>query len=381
MNTLIENQADKIHASPTMAVVALTGGGAQALSWLLGTPGASRTILEAVVPYSTPALAEFLGRAPEQTVSPETATDMAHSAFDRARRLSPGSVPVVGIGCTAAIATDRPRRGERRCFVSVWTDRTNTTYGIALVNKRARAAEDKIVSKLVLRALSEASGVGFDLDLPLDDRERVVVTRTYNGDPIEGLLAGHVGSVTIGADGSQAVDEPFMGGVLPGSFDPLHEGHEALAEVAASMLEADVIFEMSVLNVDKPPLEIDEVRKRIAQFIGERSVVVTRTPRFYQKAELFPNCTFVIGWDTAVRLVEPKYYSGDQTEMLKALTKMRRTGCRFLVAGRLKVGVFRTLADVPVPTGFVDMFTELPEADFRRDVSSTELRVAAGRPS
>ena len=41
-----------IHASPTRAVLACAGGAAQVLTWLLASPGASNTVLEASVPYS-----------------------------------------------------------------------------------------------------------------------------------------------------------------------------------------------------------------------------------------------------------------------------------------------------------------------------------------
>jgi hypothetical protein len=109
-------------------------------------------------------------------------------------------------------------------------------------------------------------------------------------------------------------------------------------------------------------------------------VVASRTPTFFEKAKLFPGTTFVIGWDTAFRLVEPRYYGGRGSGILEALAGIQRLGCRFLVAGRLAEGVFRTLDDVDVPRGFEDMFTAIPEAAFRSDVSSTQLR-AAGRGS
>ena len=44
----------------------------QALNWLLITPGASRTVLDARVPYSQSALAGVLGAAPTTYASPET---------------------------------------------------------------------------------------------------------------------------------------------------------------------------------------------------------------------------------------------------------------------------------------------------------------------
>jgi hypothetical protein len=164
--------------------------------------------------------------------------------------------------------------------------------------------------------------------------------------------------------------------VLPGSFNPLHIGHETLVATAAHMLGAPVTFELSALNVDKPALRVTEIRDRVGQFAGKWPVVVTRALAFHQKARLFPGCTFVIGWDTAVRLVAPRYYGGDELEMLIALKGIRDLGCRFWVAGRLDGACFRTLEDVAVPRALAGMFSPIPESLFRCDASSTELRLA-----
>ena len=42
----------QLHESPHQLVLAVTGGGSLAISGLLTRPGASATVLEAVVPYS-----------------------------------------------------------------------------------------------------------------------------------------------------------------------------------------------------------------------------------------------------------------------------------------------------------------------------------------
>ena len=210
----------------------------------------------------------------------------------------------------------------------------------------------------------------------LDDRERVQVRSVRYEDLINSLMAGHVDTVVIHTNGSMVADEAVRGGVLPGSFDPLHEGHQRLAAVASDMLKSQVTFEFSVTNVDKPPLEEPEVRKRVAQFAGKWPAVISQAPVFSKKARIFPGCTLVIGWDTAVRLVDARYYGGEEFEALKALGEIRSQGCRFLVAGRVDGGVFRTLEDVPVPKGFEDMFTPIPESAFRYDLTSTELRLA-----
>ena len=161
--------------------------------------------------------------------------------------------------------------------------------------------------------------------------------------------------------------------LLPGSFNPLHVGHREMMENATRFTGQEGAYELSVTNVDKPPLEQEEIERRMSQFGAEDTVVLTRAETFQKKASLFPGKVFVQGWDTAVRLVAPRYYGGE-AEMMMALAEMMSGGARFLVAGRAADGVFRTLADVDIPGGFAPMFSEIPEGEFRRDISSTELR-------
>jgi hypothetical protein len=86
---------------------------------------------------------------------------------------------------------------------------------------------------------------------------------------------------------------------------------------------------------------------------------------------------FVLGWDTAVRLVAARYYGangGDEQAMLAALEELRRLECRFIVGGRALDGEFKTLADIDIPEEFAPMFEAIPETRFRSDISSTGLR-------
>jgi len=379
MNAQTLNLIERIHASSTASVLVVTGGGAQAISWLLTVPGASRTMLEVLVPYSEPSLAEFLGqRLLEKIVTITNAELMARRAFERATLLADDFSPVIGLGCTAAIATDRPKRGDHRAYVSRCTADSMVTYSIVLTKGlRDREAEDEIVSLLILRALAEASDLQFDLTIPLASPEHIDVQGS--GDPITLLLDGVLDSVLIDVDGRITENGKVAGAVLSGSFDPLHVGHQELAAAASELVANPVTFEISVTNVDKPALRATEVRTRLAQFAGKYDVVLMRAPTFAGKAQVLPGCTFVIGYDTAVRLFEPKYYGGDEAKMLAAMDSVRQSGCRFLVAGRMDQGVFRTLADVSRPDGFEDILKPIPTSRFRRDISSTELRLAAGK--
>jgi hypothetical protein len=162
---------------------------------------------------------------------------------------------------------------------------------------------------------------------------------------------------------------------MPGSFNPVHAGHVSLARVAEELRQQPLAFEISVTNVDKPPLADRTVRQRLAQFAWKSPVELTRAPTFVEKSRLFPKTTFVIGADTAERLFAPKYYGDDEDRMQVALEEIANFGSSFLVAVRIDAaGRVRALSDIPVPRRYADLFTEIPEHRFRLDTSSSEIR-------
>jgi len=238
--------------------------------------------------------------------------------------------------------------------------------------------------------------------------------------------------------------------IFPGSFNPPHIGHAALAkaavkamtrkklvEVAAvqtsqsemtkdvldemwnatehEMYQRDstmgdmdqgpfpVLFEMSLTNADKPPMEAVEASRRTLLFShlqqgqpdslpNDWGVLLTSAPLFIDKVRLlnqflapssascaiFPRrkFTFVIGTDTMIRIINPKYYGGEIDNMLEAVREMGREGAHFVVGGRLEQNKFVTgekeLEGLPLDVQ--EMFTIIKEDDFRVDISSTELR-------
>src|SRR6516165_10169093 len=71
-----------LHASGRKAALAITGGGSGAVGELLRVPGGSRLLIEAQVPYDERALATFLGFAPAQACSSDTAIARAEVIID-----------------------------------------------------------------------------------------------------------------------------------------------------------------------------------------------------------------------------------------------------------------------------------------------------------
>jgi hypothetical protein len=158
----------------------------------------------------------------------------------------------------------------------------------------------------------------------------------------------------------------------------LHDGHLRLASVAAEIEQTEPVFELTTVNADKPPLSADEVQSRLSQFVGQGAIWVTRARTFTEKADLFPSTVFVIGADTAQRIVQPRFYDNSPAQMARSLDRFRARGCRFLVAGRVNSeGRFIGLDDLLIPPAFRNLFVGIPETRFRLDLSSTQLRAAA----
>jgi hypothetical protein len=121
---------------------------------------------------------------------------------------------------------------------------------------------------------------------------------------------------------------------------------------------------------------------RMAQFAGRWPVLASNAPTFVEKARLYPGATFVIGYDTAERLLQPHYYHDSQVKLVAALNEIRARGCTFLVAGRIDdEGEFQRMDNLEIPPSCKDLFQAIPSDLFRQDISSTELRKSGRRGS
>nr|WP_255603104.1 hypothetical protein [Oscillochloris sp. ZM17-4] len=161
----------QIHAAPPRIVYAFAGAGSQALWELHRVPGSSRTLLEAIDCYAPRSLAGFLGEAPAQAVGAATARALAARAYARAGELAEGGGPLLGLGCTAAIATDRARRGDDRCAIAICGAGILRTYALTLSKGRGRAGQEGLVTQLVIEALAAACGLRAAVTLDLRDDE------------------------------------------------------------------------------------------------------------------------------------------------------------------------------------------------------------------
>lgn len=371
----IWQQVESLLQGGGQLALAATGGGGELASWLLNHPGASASVIEVQVPYREEALAAYLGSAGPHRVTAQTARDMADRAFARARRFTGVEERIVGVGVTAALATSRSRRGEDRSFIALRLPQEYRLFDLHFEKGAAdRLAQEEALSRFALAVLAEACG-GEAILPPLPDYAKYSRHTLSLQDPLGSLVTGDLQLVEFGLDGAWASSVERGSRLLfPGSFNPLHEGHERLAAAAGRLSGRRPSLELSVENVDKPSLQKVNIEGRLAAMRGRFSVIITRAPTFLQKARLFSGCHFAIGYDTATRLLQGKYYEGGEQGMVAALEEFRAGEHCFWVAGRLQEGKYLALADIDVPAGFAALFASIPEEDFRVDLSSTELR-------
>lgn len=380
----IEELIIAIHNDPTRLMFVAAGAGTQALAELLAVGGASRTLLEALIPYSSNSFDQFLGCPPKQYAAAETARQAAGRALVRARNLAEPEWPVVGLACSATIATDRPKRGEHRAHIVSWQPERLISYSLYLEKgTRDRLGEEALISRLLLNTLAEACQLRQRVPFSLAPGDWLKAETHDYAQAAARLQRGALLYFGIHDHGRmRTATDPPPEAILSGSFNPLHAGHVGLARAAADLLGQPVAFELAAVNVDKPPLELDTILSRMAQFAGCYPVFASNAPTFVEKARIYPSATFVVGYDTAARVIQPRYYGDSHDNMLVALEEIRACGCRFLVAGRVDgSGVFHQAADLAIPNGFANLFHPIPGEHFRLDISSTALRAMDASPA
>ena len=392
MDSAVEELVQNVHASPIRLVLFATGGGVQAVAWLLSVPGASKTVLEVKVPYSTASLAATLGSIPISSANASTAEALASAALQQAANVANFRYPLLGVGAACALATDRERKGEDRIYVAVddGMGLGPLTSSIVLTKgSRTRQEQDEIASRLIISVICQAAGMRCNLELGLFAGDVITQPDRFLERPtpeqaVLSVLEGRARCVEFSA-GRILIDVPRSDRViLSGSFNPMHDGHVNLLKVAVVQTGCDCegVYELSIGNADKGVLPIGEVMKRVKQFVdADLPLILTSAPLFTQKAQLFPRSTFVVGYDTALRLVNQEYY-GTEANMAADFSAFAGNGCKFLVAGRkdASTGKFSTLEDLRIPQ-ILDrwsLFKSIPEVAFRKDISSTEIRSRTG---
>lgn len=390
---------------------------------------------------------------------------------------------VIGIGCTSMLVSGEGSSSGTGTVVAKASDGLVLTLTIQMKQdeQRSRFEEDLVLSHLVLRSAeqimmyreneSDGSSESFATDKEYITRAGDIVTERWelptttpsaNDDDDDAkdattILTDDIDSVVEEAakrvvdKGEDAVvllpiyeDDSSDSGtkkvavkvralsetvlpnrslVFPGSFNPVHVGHLALANASIKTLEKHepyihprrhndkpIFFELSLTNADKPSIDPKIVASRVKKFIELASsknntgfpqqwgIVLTRAPLFEEKLKILrskvlnrlegpgdsPRINFLIGTDTMVRILNPKYYGNSQANMIESLQELKASGAGFVVGGRLEQSPSQATPRFVsgreelegLPEDVASAFTIMEESEFRVDLSSSEIRKA-----
>ena len=156
------NNKRKIHESKYKITYVSSGGGTNAISWLLKVPGASNTILETYVPYSKKSMDLFLNKKPDHYCSLNTCLSMSANAYKKSLQIEPNTRTkyLVGIAVTASLATTYKKIGDHKFFIVLQTHSyTKTISCILEKNKRSREEEEELITEYVLCLIAEACSI------------------------------------------------------------------------------------------------------------------------------------------------------------------------------------------------------------------------------
>ncbi len=365
-------------------VVVVSGGGTQVIPQLLAEGGASNVMLEALVPYAKSAVAEFLGGNPDAYCSDRTTRQLAVAGWQRSVKLSSQGRNNVGIAATASLRSGKPKMGQHRVHVATHRVQETVTATLQLKkNARSRLEEERVAALLCLDVLvstvTETTNHPWRKELEsLLLPEEEIIRNEYRA-PVrwQKLWISEDVELPIEINSSgqtrQRLGQVNNRLIFSGSFSPLHEGHLAMARIAEEIAERPVEWELSVTNVDKPMLDYIEVSRRVGQFEG-KTLWLSRAATFIEKVHVFPQSTFVMGADTYVRLIDPKYYHGSQKRLNDAMRTICRQSRGLIVFGRMQDQEFQNPTTCDVPPALREITYFVSEREFRMDVSSSGIR-------
>jgi hypothetical protein len=271
---------------------------------------------------------------------------------------------LIGISVTASLATTYTKIGDHKFYISVQTESfTKSIECLLIKGSRSREEEEQLITEYVLSLVAECCGI--EKNMPHHDE--IPVIHTIKAEKSwKKLLNNDVNFI------SSDRSTPEL--IFPGSFNPLHDGHLRMRELAEKKTGMRATFEICARNADKPPLTFHEIKRTLDQFTDNDSWVMTSAGRFSEKAEMFPNSVFIIGADTLMRVFDEKFYS-NKKDMLDHIDRFNDHNINFLVFGRKVNKKFISLRDIVIPENIKSRCTGFEEGSFRDDISSTELRL------
>lgn len=359
---ILKNLGVNIHVIATGA-----GAGLQARLWEV--PGSSAYLSGCSFPYSAEEQEELLGFMPEHFCSEEAAVDLASAAYMKAYKF--GGKKPIGVGITASVASEKIHRGEHRVFICVMTNEKVQLFHHTFekgVGQFQRHEDGERCDNGGFWMLIETAGVfetttmsKFCTDATAMARERFFARPFF------------------AANGKRLATMPTNKhlALMPGAYNPPHEGHLAAAQAVMDEYGRTTVFEVTAEPPHKEALSVQLLLQRAKLLQGHDRLFTRKEPYYLDKAKSFPGIPMVLGADAMVRMLDPKW-GINPIDLFKGFIGLET---KLLVAGRVVDGKFVTCQDIlndlrtkGSPGVWALATNVLMPVDGRWDISSTELR-------
>ena len=376
---------DRIHKTPARGVIIPTGGGTGIFATILKRGGGSATLISGRIPYAEAETIEILGGKPDKYVSEQTTRQLAMAAYQMALKNRQGTEPVFGVASSSSLQKTPSERVGRVHYIYAALQTATKTVSLVLTIHDAktmtrsdtaeiiRVTEERFNEHMLLNLIAEACGIedriylGYGADF--------AISRTESTIDIPGfvdLMEGRKDYIVINSSTMQVEDDLEIGQydfIFPGSFNPAHEAHFEMADQTSKL--GLCYFEISIRNADKPVIDFISLESRLRS-LRNNLVVLTNAPLFIDKSLLFPGATFVVGFDTACRIVDPKYADLDAV-----MTTFEANETTFMVFGREIDGKYECDLRKLSPR-FLSRANIVPEPLKHVGLSSTDIRRQTG---
>lgn len=379
--------SDKLKEAGVSIHVIATGGGAGLQQLLWQVPGSSAYLSGASFPYSAEEQEDLLGFMPEHFSSEEAAIDLASAAYMKAYKF--GGKKPVGLGIAASVASEKIHRGDHRVFACVITEDQVRTCQYTLekgAGSEVRLLDGETCDDIGFLLLTEALALDeveyTHPDHPYQTKRAEALAKerfflrpyfTANGKRLSSLSEATSNKIEVHHGRPQLKTHIAL---MPGAYNPPHEGHLGTAQHVMDEYGRTVVFEITAEPPHKEGLSAQALLQRAKLLQGYDRLFTRKEPMYLDKARAFPGIPLVLGADAMVRMLDPKW-GMDLEAMFKEFRKLET---KLLIAGRTIGDKFVTVDDIskdlrlqnPHIWGYAQSVM-LPISG-RFDISSTELR-------
>ncbi|MEM7782668.1 MAG: hypothetical protein AAF623_04885, partial [Planctomycetota bacterium] len=160
------------------------------------------------------------------------------------------------------------------------------------------------------------------------------------------------------------------------SFNPISPAHRQMAMMATEKTQLPLWFEISIQNVEKPPIQFPSLINRLSEDFGGHGILISNAPTFELKLELYRPLHFVVGADTLLRINDLRFYD-DAKHFRDVIQKLSDSQANFIVFERRMNGERLRLRNAIQPA-LDELCQFIPIENFDMPISSTEIRRQRG---